>query len=302
MRLYSKWQWCAIGLITLAGCVLSVPYTANNMRAVSADLKAEPEAAQTADMIANQPHFYDLLRFTGGLSAARRSTVENDIDAVLVPHHLLASPLIAEGIKRASGRPIDTVVIIGPNHEELGPSVMTTDATWETPVGSALANQRLVNQLAASQLASSNAEGFRYEHSIGAIMPFVKHYIPDAQVLPIILRHDTGDEVAKLAQWLDVNLPPDSLIVYSVDFSHYLNEFAADDRDAETEHVLRSGDIGKLLQLGHEHVDSPATLAMALEMSRWHNSRMEIVKRANSNDFLQLPNSETTSYLEIIWR
>ncbi|MFH1046689.1 MAG: AmmeMemoRadiSam system protein B [Patescibacteria group bacterium] len=300
-------NWRLILPLALIGISAAVPWsatgtpTAANYADRSGRVETPVNRAATTDLIASRPEFFPRNDFSAAIAAVDDVDTATNIRAVLVPHHLPASSLIADALQRAAGRDISTVVIIGPNHEELGPSVLTTSAAWETPFGRVEADSALISGLADNLLASSNAEGFRAEHSIGAIVPFVRHYVPTARILPLILRYDTGDEIDALAAWLHANLPAETLIVYSVDFSHYLSENQADRNDEHTKRLLLDNRRAELLHLNSDFIDSPAAVALALRLAELDDSVLTIQQHANSNRFIAQPSSSTTGFFEIIW-
>ncbi|MFZ2190423.1 MAG: AmmeMemoRadiSam system protein B, partial [Candidatus Magasanikiibacteriota bacterium] len=155
--------------------------------------------------IALQPMFYEVNNFGGAVEKVKDIKAQKNIQAIVTPHHLLVSEYIAGLIKRASGRQIDTVVIIGPNHENVSQEILaTTLAEWQTPEGSVAVDETLVNKFLSDFKEQSNYNAFIYEHSIGAIVPFVKHYFPKAKIMPVIINSYANlQDGEKLATWLD---------------------------------------------------------------------------------------------------
>jgi hypothetical protein len=254
--------------------------------------------------IGEKPMFFDQGNFNDAVASAESIKPENDIRAIIVPHHLVPSRFLAGMFKRASGRQIDTVMIIGPNHFNVGAETMTTAlAEWETPYGKVKSDAVAVGKLAHSLGLGYNGEAFENEHSVGAMLPFIKYYLPRAGIVPVILSSYAGEKEAhKLSDWLKDNIDGNTLVVYSIDFSHYLAKDRADENDLVTESLMRDGEVGKILRLGNDFVDSPATLAASLLSAKDKNLRLEIVYRGNSFDFLADKPSLTTSYFGIAFR
>jgi poly-gamma-glutamate synthesis protein (capsule biosynthesis protein) len=121
------------------------------------------------------------------------------VTGITVPHHLLAADLIARGFW------IDRAV---------------TAALTESPL-----------------FAESNL--FEQEHGIQAELPFIKHFFPDAKIVPIAVsggssRSDWDAAISLLARFADDK----TLIVQSTDYSHYLPLEVAVKRDQESLNVI----------------------------------------------------------------
>ncbi|MBU0573660.1 MAG: AmmeMemoRadiSam system protein B, partial [Candidatus Margulisbacteria bacterium] len=153
-----------------------------------------------------------------------------DVAGLIVPHHLLAEPMIRtafEGIKDSN---YSKVVILGPNHRNIGQK----------------------NVAAAGDLYID------LEHSISALLPLVKEYFPRAKVVPITFKYYTPPEEAeregkKLAAVRDGK----TLVIASVDFSHHATRPAAEVNDKESIRAISSFDLGKIYSL---KLDSPASI------------------------------------------
>jgi AmmeMemoRadiSam system protein B len=255
--------------------------------------------------IALQPTFYDAQNFSTAITGAAGIQSESDIAAVIVPHHLLAASYIANVLQRTAGRTIERVIVIGPNHENLGPTVFATAAaTWDIPFGPVSTNPELVESFLQTFTLQSNPSVFTNEHSIGAEMPFIKHYFPEATVLPIVISSTaTRGDVDRLVDWFDRELDDKTLLLVSVDFSHYLPQAQAEQKDAETRALMEQGNVDGILRLDNQdYVDSPGALATVIALSVRRGWEFEIVEQGNSNQFSVQPSIETTSYFGIVFR
>jgi AmmeMemoRadiSam system protein B len=300
MRMDARWAIAALVLAALAATVRLMPGAVGSTAPPQRPAPT-PLPASTAAALGMAPTFYDAAAFARGLAAAEAAPAA-EVGAVLVPHHLLASELIGTGLGAARRRAVGTVVIVGPNHEEIGPSVLTTDSAWETPVGRVDGARELALGLTEARLASANTAVFRTEHSVGALVPFVRALWPEARVLPLLLRHDTLDETPALARWLAAHLPEDALVVYSVDFSHYRPAPEAARFDAASSAWLAAGDAAALAGRGSDYFDSPGTLALALQLAAARGWRMEEWRHASSVDFGGAPAGGVTGYFVCGWR
>jgi AmmeMemoRadiSam system protein B len=254
-------------------------------------------------VIESREMFYNQENFTNALNSVEAIIPRDNIYMAIVPHHLLASEYIASALKMSSGRDINTAVIIGPNHENIGAgSIASVRARWNTPYGFLSANKTLTDYFLTDFKLNSTVEIFAKEHSIGAIAPFVKYYFPKAEILPIVFSsYSDIQDAERVSSWLSEKLPENSLIITSIDFSHYLTEEEADKNDRITEDLILNSDIEKIMRLNNDYVDSPVSLAMALLFAENKKLKPEIIGNANSCDFLIEKSSVTTSYFAIVF-
>jgi MEMO1 family protein len=213
----------------------------------------------------------------------------------------LASSLVADALTRASGDGYTRVVIVGPNHDDRGPDVLSSSAVeYDTPAGVVLPDEEIINYFRTTFFCHADAEVFVNEHSVGAIVPFVAEAFPHAKIIPIIISSRVNDSNAKkLADWL-AELPLDTLVIFSVDFSHYKTQGEADVFDKETAAALARRDASKIEGWGNEHIDSPFTIATMIYFADKIGANINVVANKNANDFLPQKVSSTTSYFEIV--
>ncbi len=252
-------------------------------------------------IIESQDNFYDQEEFLLAINKADKILPQPNIYAVIVPHHLVGADIIAELIKRASGRPIETVIVIGPNHNNIGRETMATALiNWQTPEGVLAGNEFLINQFLTDFKLQANQAALEKEHSVGAIMPFIRHYLPQAQVMPVVLSSSAGArEADQLSAWLKNQAGKNSLVIFSLDFSHYLTKAEADLKDEETKYFIENFLVDKIYGLNNDYVDSPAGLATALLLARQAELKVNIIRQANSFDYSLAKPSSTTSYFGI---
>ncbi len=257
----------------------------------------------TLPIVAMQDSFYNQEEFLSAIKKAEAIKPQTNIYAIIVPHHLVGADIIAELIKMASGRPIDTVVVIGPNHRNIGREPLATaPVNWQTPEGNLLSAVKLVKLFLIDNHLQPNQSALEKEHSVGATMPFIKHYWPQAQVLPIVLSSYAGKEEAeKLSDWLKSHLAKNSLIIFSLDFSHYLTKEEADLKDEKTENLIENFLIDKIYELNNDYVDSPAGLATALLLAQKSEYKVSIIRHNNSFDYAITKPAATTSYFGIVF-
>lgn len=215
-----------------------------------------------------------------------------------MPHHLVPSFVIADFFKNLAKQRPETLILVGPNHYERGKySVLSSAASWKTPFGYVEADRDALSALSINSVVSLNDEVLSLEHSMGNIMPFVKYYLPDTKVIPIILSKDLKEpELELLLKQLRPFLDRGAPLVVSVDFSHYQTRADAEQNDVYTESLILEGAIGKLLSLGSEYVDSPPSIALSLLYMRDLGKNAEFLYHTNSGIILKREDREITSY------
>ncbi|OJI06404.1 AmmeMemoRadiSam system protein B [bacterium CG10_46_32] len=277
----------------LAGCSIA---GGDRATIVPREILAKRIAIPTQDV------FYNHELFTTAIMSVPSETVESaPIRALVAPHHLLASKIIASLFASARSETIDTVIIIGPNHDDVSPSTITTaHLTYKTPLGDAATDDSLVASLSDFLGITPFVDAFAHEHSVGALIPFVRYYFPEARVVPIIFNSTaTRADADRVAQWLSKNADESDLVVVSIDFSHYLTEQKADQNDELTERLMVAGNVEEIMRLNNAYVDSPPSLASVLLYAVKKGLHMAIRYRANANDFTEQTYAETTSYFGI---
>jgi len=131
--------------------------------------------------------------------------------------------------------PIDTFIIIGPNHRGLGAKVSLSSAeTWITPLGKVEVDREVVDFfISASPIFTIDDRAHQYEHSCEIQVPFLQYFIPfPFKICPISLL-DQSLETAKLIGRAIYELSQQKkiAIIASTDFTHYESDGVAREKD-----------------------------------------------------------------------
>lgn len=288
-------NWILIG-IGLSILVAFVIYAVARL-----SVETEKTGAYKSVEIGLYEMFYETANFTQATTKVKDVEAQKDVRAIIVPHHLLASEYIAGMIKRSVGRPIDNVIIIGPNHWNAGEGVLSSaHAVWETPFGQVQTDEKLVLDFLQSFKLQVNTEVFAKEHSVGAIVPFVKYYIPDAKIVPIVISsYATHRDAEELVEWITQELDDKTLIIVSTDFSHYLSKEVAKKNDIYTKSLIDNQDTKRIALLNNDFDDSPVSLSAIVLLARELGWGTEYLYHGNSFNFMTQKPIETTSYFGI---
>ncbi len=248
--------------------------------------------------------FFDSKYFNSAIISAKQNSSIQGVKAIIIPHHLIAAEIMANILSQTKRDNINNIVIIGPNHEDNNATTITSAyVKWQTPLGQMQTNNNLVNKFLSDLKLHNYPFPFLKEHSVGAVIPFIENYYPQAKIIPILFNSTASlSDAQDVASWLNNNLDENTLVVFSLDFSHYLQEHEAGIKDEITKSFILSRDVNSIISLSSGYVDSPATLATAIMYADYQNLEIKIIDEKNSNDFLEQPSAETTSYFSIIFK
>lgn len=250
--------------------------------------------------------FYDAGLVSKGITSVEQNEPARDyvIQGVIVPHHTFATHLIAQAFSLLTSQNPESIILLGPNHYERGGfTVLSSEHPWLTPFGDLAPHSDWVMALEMQGLIRQQPEVLSQDHAVAAIMPYLKYYLPQARVLPLLLSgHTTERELDVLAASLHEWQQPKTVIVAAVDFSHYLSSAEAKQKDKETWHVITSYDYGNLMQLTNKNLDSPASIALLLKLMQLRAStRSELLANTNSGELTGEINAPTTSYFTVLY-
>jgi AmmeMemoRadiSam system protein B len=219
------------------------------------------------------------------------------IRAGTISHHLFIRNLIAryfDGLARRVHP--GTIILIGPNHRARGHSPIAISALrWRTPFGFVEPDTGRIRRISGSGLARIEEEPFVNEHSIGALVPFIRRTFPGARIVPIIYKKTAERrDCVKLAGVIAGEMN-DAIILASLDFSHYKTSGEAEAEDSASLSVLCSfaGD-----RVDEAFVDSRPALLTLVSLCRIIGAgRVDVVEHTNSGILSHDPAVPCTSYI-----
>lgn len=248
-----------------------------------------------------------------GVTSLTRKKIDfskQDARIVIIPHHLVAHTTIAEGVARIAHRYPDTrrIVVISPDHfRRCATFACTSYGAFGTFFGDVSIDAHVVKQLVRSSLVATS-ELFHKEHGIYTIVPFVRHYIPRATVVPIVISVDesrhSDERIAFAALMESLLKDPNTAIIFSTDFSHYLPLPDAELMDLDTKTALCARRLEYIRRLRNPaQSDCPLCLWLATTLAAGQNTpHPHFFAHTNSATLLsdtQVP--ETTSHFGIVY-
>jgi AmmeMemoRadiSam system protein B len=187
--------------------------------------------------------------------------------AATSPHFLPVMNYTASVLKTlAEEGGFDTIFVVAPNHEARGLPVTATYSDFETAFGTQKTDKQAMFMLLQDRRLKYSAgiddRIIEEDHSAASQMPFIKYYLPDVQVVPLLIskmaRVDEMDAIAEAIY--EIGKKKKVFLLCSVDFSHYEPIEKTAVYDKETESAILNEDFNQLRSFDNAHVDSPESL------------------------------------------
>lgn len=294
MKYLKLFLFCLAILLSLISLIFVINYNQN-----------KPLTPDNTESL-NPTNFFDESSFYSGVNQVKKDSnvFTYLIRGGIIPHHLLAGRIIADFFYRLSKQSPKTIILVGPNHYEKGNSlILTSDLGWQTPFGVVKTNKKIIESLKENEMISFDDETLSGDHSVAGLIPFIKFYLPETEVVPVLLSSKLiPKEIQELANQLKKYADKDTVIVASVDFSHYLTSSEARDNDKISLEILKSYNYAKLFTLSNSYLDSPSSIAAVLmTMEELKTTNMEVLFHTNSGEMMKKESVETTSYFSIAY-
>ncbi len=224
----------------------------------------------------------------------------------VVPHHLLAKEIIQKFFKYISLKEKPkTIILLGPDHFNSAilckkTSFITLNLDVENFKNLKIDNTLLKKLIEKNDFCFSNFSIER-EHAITNLLPYIKNHFPDTKILPILVPFDISKEkMNSLIEIINSKASPHTIVVASVDFSHYLPKNIAQFHDKKSIRVLLNFEKKDFENI---EVDCWQCLYGARFFAKLQNKeKPKIIAYKNSADFLKNSNiDKTTSYFSVVF-
>ena len=157
-------------------------------------------------------------------------------------------------------------VVIGPSHRVAFDGVSMCEAhSYASPFGDLQASKTLYKHLQES--FGLKEKILHQEHSTEVQFPFIKHYIPDAQIVELVYARAEASVLADIID--ELLLLPDTGVVISTDLSHFYTLQEAKKLDRFCVQAVESLDIS-LLHRGCEACGILGVEAMLMSAKKAH--------------------------------
>lgn len=293
--------------VLLSGCTLSVDSVENKEAENSEDVYNNEEIEHDIEYKSsgyNNSLFYEPKDFYSTIP----ENIDEKIDGVkgiVCTHHLLASEMLHEAFLKIDNiEKYKNVVIIGPDHNTTDTkNIYTTQLDWMTPFGRLEINRDALEIALEYENTVIENSILEREHSNAALVHFVKYYMPDVKILNYTLPGTLDlQEVLDFTSFLEEEIiDGETLLIGSIDFSHYLDYDTANKKDDETFKEIQERNFVDIMNFDNDNVDSPQTLVAFLEVMNRLNGELTFINNKNSYDIISVDKSETTSYFTLIF-
>lgn len=221
-----------------------------------------------------------------------------DIPVLIIPHHLVAEKQIEETLVKITSlrQKPNRIILMGPNHFSAGKNqVITIDHSWQTNYGTIKADQDFINLLVAHNLAKKEEKILENDHAITNLLPFIAYFFPDAEIVPLLMREPMSkNDTNLLCKFLAEKIANDTLIIASIDFSHYLPKFIADLHDETSIAALNNLDFDFFAE--KIDADSPQILmSLTPFLQKNGTEKFTLLSHTNSADLTGDKNAASTT-------
>lgn len=293
--------------VLLSGCTLSVDSTEKEEIENPEDIHDNIEPVETIEYKSrgyNNSLFYDSKDFYSTMNVEINDFYSN-VMAIVCTHHLLASELLHEIFLSIKDRDsYETLVIIGPDHNTIdNKNIYISDLDWITPFKNVEIDDDKLDILKEYPIIKANNTLMEREHSNAALMHFVSYYFENAKVINIAMPGTLDkEESLDFGDYLDANIiDDDTLLIASIDFSHYLDYDSANAQDEETLKAIINKDYNSIIEFDNDNVDSPQSLLSILRFAENNSLKINVINNKNSYDIIPVNKHSTTSYFSIIY-
>lgn len=239
----------------------------------------------------------------GGFYPASKSELERTINnflakvsseisqpkVLIVPHagYAYSGQVAANSFKQLEGSSYKRAIVIGPSHRFPAAGLILSGAThWQTPLG--LVKMAKINlELSKLDNFEINDDVHQDEHSLEVEIPFLQTVMPDIEIIPIIVGQLSSSQQLEFVEVLNQYLDAQTVLIVSVDLSHYHKYDEAVNLDNQSIKHILSLDSQEIL---NDEIDAPWAVSAVLELAKKNNWQPKLLQYANSGD--------TTGYKE----
>lgn len=233
---------------------------------------------------------------------------EYSISSGVVPHHLLAEEMIETFFEYVFLKESpESIVLLSPDHFNSGTLCqealfLTLEPGSRKFNGLEIDNNLLTSLNKKTDFCFSNAS-LEIEHGITGLLPFIKKHSLNTKILPVLIPFNISkDQISLLIEDINSLSSSETIVIASVDFSHYLPKSAAEFHDAKSIRVLLNFEKDNFKDLEVDCWQCLYGIRMLAELRQ--KEKPKIIGYANSLDFINnklgdKEERETTSYFSL---
>lgn len=250
-----------------------------------------------------------------GLGASLFSAIKKEVRSdrlylAVIPHFMIRSQRVSDFYsflqkKYFATNSPDQIVLISPNHffpDMQRPVSICESREVKFKDASLLAQARKDERITCEQNVFYQQGSQRYtrDHGLWVHFPFINRYFPSVSkvfilVVPSYRLYHSGWIADQIAQFHG-----NTLVIGSVDFSHYKSEDIADQNDQISFGLLSQ--TGAIERLRNLDVDCPACLGVLDTLSQRQGQRIHQRLRDSSSTILGKDMKEENTSRQFLWR
>lgn len=293
MRIRALFAACVIQLcITLCAASCATAFPRNNETKKSAPLQKTLNILHVPDDV-----------FVKSIENARDYKQSDNTVCGVVPHHIVAAELIAGFFKSIKNTEYDTVIIIAPDHSGGYGQAVISRLGWSVGNGVTECDTELLSKITAIKDLDFVTDDNRLQsdHSASNLIPYIQHYLPKAKIVPILLTNRIEKtEAERFADKLYKTVSGKKcLVIFSIDFSHYLTPPDAQRHDKVTRQAIMSNNLLKISNMSNNYLDCPPALEIFLSYAKAAGGKLQILDNSDASKLINLNGGQTTSYFII---
>jgi hypothetical protein len=227
------------------------------------------------------------------LKNVKKSDKKGDILALIVPHagYMYSGQVAAYSFKQLEETDFKNIIIISPSHYVGFDGISVYDrGFFETPLGRIRINEELAGRIISkSSRFIFYPEAHRKEHAIEVELPFLQRVYKDKtfSIVPIVMGNPVMKDVRILGDALYDEVDKDTLLIISVDLSHYHQYDKAVRLDTNGISAVEQLDAKRLLEQiknADTEIDAPIAVLAAIMLANRRDAKAAVLKYANSGD------------------
>lgn len=181
-----------------------------------------------------------MLTATGCAQSAPEQS-QPTVRGAIFPHHNIVGEQIDAMYAEIANPETERVILISTNHFNKGYHYIQAIDRLE----SISIDTELIKKLEETNTVRANAPSLQGEHGLTVHTNRIKKHFPNASLVPLAIKWETPQKTLdKLIQSLQSENLENTVIIASIDFSHYVSEEGAMDNDTRTMEWLKGWENG----------------------------------------------------------
>lgn len=219
------------------------------------------------------------------------------LKGMIVPHHSVPVDKLNKMYATVSSDSVEHILLLSPDHfTTSNRPVLTSDLNWQGQFGEVVTDQELYESLSQLDFIFDDDQEIGFEHGITTHIPLIKRYFKNADLLVLAV----SKQVSKTSlDRLIAMIPENTLLIASVDFSHYYDLERANAYDAITLEIINSGEYEQFFGMSDAYFDTPGVLYTIFSWMEKNKLKYQVYDQSNSAYYFTRDLLETTSYFFI---